>query len=297
MKKIACVIVTYNRKALLKNCLDAVASQTYKPHTVYITDNASTDGTMDSVKEWGYYECEKNGMRFKYILNSKNEGGAGGFYLGIKTAHEAGVFDGIWVMDDDGVPKLDCLSELVKYINVRNFISPVVLSDSDKLQCAFYDCNYEKLRKKGQGNVIENLTNPFNGVLFSTKLVSEVGYPKKEMFIWGDEVNYQLRSMQAGYNPIMILSAIHYHPKDRQEKKKVLWRKVAVNIPDWKLYCYVRNLSYNTKIGSKPKRFFKLAHILIPYFCYYMKRGKTKLIVKATVDGVFERFDKLELYR
>ena len=38
MKKIAGVIVTYNRKDLLKRCLDAVASQTFKPHTVFITE-------------------------------------------------------------------------------------------------------------------------------------------------------------------------------------------------------------------------------------------------------------------
>ena len=49
--KIACVIVTYNRKQLLKRCLDAVVAQIFKPSVVYITDNASTDGTIDSVKE------------------------------------------------------------------------------------------------------------------------------------------------------------------------------------------------------------------------------------------------------
>lgn len=61
--KIACIIVTYNRKELLKKCLNAVICQTFKPHTVYIIDNASSDGTMDAIKEWGFYDCKKMGFK------------------------------------------------------------------------------------------------------------------------------------------------------------------------------------------------------------------------------------------
>lgn len=52
--KICAVVVTFNRKELLINCLNAINEQTYKPHTVIIVDNASTDGTKDLVKQNGY---------------------------------------------------------------------------------------------------------------------------------------------------------------------------------------------------------------------------------------------------
>lgn len=98
--RVACVIVTYNRKVYLKRCLEAVERQIFQPQTVYIVDNASTDGTIDSVKEWGFYNCKRNGIVYKYVLNNKNEGGAGGFHLGMKTAFEFAYYDGfgLWMM-------------------------------------------------------------------------------------------------------------------------------------------------------------------------------------------------------
>ena len=113
--RIACIIVTFNRKVYLKRCLESVDRQIFQPKTVYIVDNASTDGTIDSVKEWGFYNCKRNGIVYKYILNKKNEGGAGGFHLGMKTAFEFAYYDGFWVMDDDGEPDKECLKELVKF--------------------------------------------------------------------------------------------------------------------------------------------------------------------------------------
>ena len=44
-EKIAAVVVTYNRKELLFQCLDALLKQTYPLDAIYIIDNASTDGT------------------------------------------------------------------------------------------------------------------------------------------------------------------------------------------------------------------------------------------------------------
>ena len=102
--KICAVVVTFNRKDLLINCLNAINEQAYKPHTVIIVDNASTDGTKDLVKQTGYYNILLNGINYQYLLLPNNQGGAGGFYNGIKTAYESKEnFDAVWVMDDDGV--------------------------------------------------------------------------------------------------------------------------------------------------------------------------------------------------
>ena len=43
--KVNSVIVTYNRLALLKECLAAVEAQTYPQHRIIVVDNCSTDGT------------------------------------------------------------------------------------------------------------------------------------------------------------------------------------------------------------------------------------------------------------
>ena len=50
--KVNCVVVTYNRLALLRECLAAIEKQTYPIHKVIVIDNCSTDGTEDFLKAY-----------------------------------------------------------------------------------------------------------------------------------------------------------------------------------------------------------------------------------------------------
>lgn len=301
-KRIACVIVTYNRKQLLKRCLDAVSSQTFKPSVVYITDNASTDGTIDSVKEWGYYECMKEGIQFKYILNSKNEGGAGGFYLGMKTAYEDNSYDGIWVMDDDGEPEKNCLHELQKHIDKNDYIAPFVIAEEDNNICAFIEEeSVESFFGKAHNGIVYGVACPFNGILYSSRLVQKIGFPKREMFIWGDELNYHIRACKAGYTPITVINAIHYHPKDRQKRiKGVFGSKVTVIEQRWKWYCFCRNLAYN-KVAQYG-HFLSLLYIFIQYFKYsiYLISNNNfdffLLMHRAFFHGYVGNFSRLDYF-
>lgn len=304
---IACIIVTYDRKQFLKRCLDAVNVQTFKPQSVFIVDNASTDGTMNSVKEWSYYNCVNNGIVYKYILNSKNEGGAGGFYLGMKIAFEEDVYDGFWVMDDDGEPDKDCLKELVRFLGDRDYIAPIVLSDEDRNSCSFIPGKtYGDICKMvNSSGVLENWASPFNGILYSKKLVKTIGYPKKEMFIWGDEINYQIRAENAGFQRMTNVYAIHYHPIDRQMgicNENTLNEIIFVVNQDWKLYCLLRNRAYNrTLIFNRYRAFRKNLYMLKAYKNYFHKvlKDKTKdsLMTRACIAGTLGYFRGLDKYK
>ena len=109
-KRIACIVVTYNRKELLFNCIQHICNQSYRPETIYVIDNASTDGTLEMADKM---KKIAQGLNFKYVRLEKNLGGAGGFYTGLKMAHESGKFDAYWVMDDDGIPEKNCLKQLL----------------------------------------------------------------------------------------------------------------------------------------------------------------------------------------
>ncbi|OHB65727.1 MAG: hypothetical protein A2Y77_06730, partial [Planctomycetes bacterium RBG_13_62_9] len=52
-ERIAAVVVTYNRKDLLGQCLDSLLRQSYPLDALYVIDNCSTDGTQDYVLGWG----------------------------------------------------------------------------------------------------------------------------------------------------------------------------------------------------------------------------------------------------
>ncbi len=292
--KIACVVVTFNRKESLLQCLNAIRRQSYKPNTVYIIDNASTDGTDSVIKCYGYDSRIIDDIYFKYIRCHNNTGGAGGFYLGMRTAFKDKYYDGIWVMDDDGEPEKDCLKELVPFLSTKDYIAPIVLSNIDKTTCSFIpDTTYIDFCKKADRNgVVSGWASPFNGILYSRRLIKKIGFPKKEMFIWGDEINYQLRAEKAGFHRMTTIKAIHYHPLDRQHS---ICNKDTLNVvivpveSDWKLYCAIRNRVYNMRLlYNLYVRLKKTYELYKAYKTYYHSIGdysRDKLILKSVISG------------
>ncbi|WP_318766689.1 glycosyltransferase [Lactiplantibacillus carotarum] len=71
MDKIACVIVTYNRKILMSETLTSVLTQDYAPEYVIVVDNASTDG----VSELLHSEFKFDDNHLQYFKSFQNLGG------------------------------------------------------------------------------------------------------------------------------------------------------------------------------------------------------------------------------
>src|SRR5690242_3499247 len=90
---VVALVVTWNRRELLVEALQAVVGQTRPPDRVIVVDNASTDGTSDRVRaEFADVEL---------LRTSRNLGGAGGFALGMRHALETRSCDALWLLDDD----------------------------------------------------------------------------------------------------------------------------------------------------------------------------------------------------
>ena len=104
MERIAAIVVTYNRKELLLQCLEHLLAQEGAACDVLVVDNASTDGTCQAVEQLGK-------DRILYRNTGENLGGAGGFNFGMRWAVEEG-YDYLWVMDDDTLPRPDALAQL-----------------------------------------------------------------------------------------------------------------------------------------------------------------------------------------
>lgn len=252
----AAVVVTYNRKQLLLECIDALLSQTRPLDKIILIDNASTDGTLDVLREKGHLD----NACIDYVRLPKNTGGAGGFYEGFKRAFEL-EYDWIWAMDDDGLPDADTLQQLLLAPPDLLFRGPLVLAKEDNTgqNLAFkYGVNTvsgkvtastrkeaEELADEG---LLWNYLNPFNGVLISSKVVKRIGLPKKEFFLWGDEWDYFYRAKKVGIPIATVVKAVFVHPTDRANmaKFKILNREVNIHYADTPLrnYLYIRNHSY-----------------------------------------------------
>ncbi|WP_414041109.1 glycosyltransferase family 2 protein [Acidithiobacillus sp. M4-SHS-6] len=287
---VAAVVVTYNRKQLLTECLDALLAQTRPVDKIILIDNASTDGTPELLEERGYLE----NPLMDYVRLPENTGGAGGFYEGIKRGHKAG-YDWLWLMDDDGFPHEDCLSVLLSSpcMDGCGFRSPMVVDCEDHEKFSFpYDVGGVKYLSVDKltaslSNECFSASQPFNGVLLGQRIIDKIGYPKKEMFIWGDEIEYLKRAISYGIAPVTSVNAYFYHPRDRQAWTPVFGgffgHDLAVN--GVRQYCFYRNQSYiNVKyhgIGSFYGFFLKS---LIKKL-FTLRLLEVTIVVRAAIDG------------
>ncbi|MFC2102923.1 glycosyltransferase family 2 protein [Bacteroidota bacterium] len=235
--RIAAVVVTYNRLELLKKCLNSLKNQTRKPDEFVVVNNSSTDGTV----EW------LNDQRDLTVINQENLGGAGGFYSGIKYAYDND-HDCVWCMDDDCIADVNALESLLNNLKSNSVLNSLVLStdNPDKLAFGLYEFNfgkyYRELKDIRNKEMIES-QNFFNGSLFSREIISNVGFPSKELFIRGDEFEYYLRISKAGYNVYTIISSIIFHPP---EKKIIIDIGILyyefLFLNSFKRYYHIRNL-------------------------------------------------------
>jgi GT2 family glycosyltransferase len=248
---VGAVIVTFNRRALLRQCLDALLMQTRTPDAIYVIDNASTDGTAAMLR--GDY-----GGRVKFQRLPQNLGGAGGFHFGIKLACEEG-HDWIWAMDDDVAPEFHCLERLLEYSSRSDSLVPLrvtramqVVDQSPldfNLAKPFFRspvgariCNrFHSVAEMPPTVPIEAFA--FEGPLLARTLVERVGLPMAEFFISGDDTEYALRMRRiAGPRTLCVSRAWMYRALP-----------VCGAMPEWRRYYWWRNHFYlYRRYGDNP---------------------------------------------
>lgn len=251
--KVACVVVTYNRRRDLQQCLKMLRSQDYPVFEVIVVDNASTDDTADYlVKE----EHEWETGRFNVLTLKKNRGGAGGFEAGVREACKND-YAYVWLMDDDGFPEdkstLSSLMNTAQRIHSKNdlvFINALVTYNGSGLSFSLRSDIHtvgDALASAKKG-MIENLVNPFNGTLVSIELIRCIGVPDGRFFIKGDETDYVRRALKAGAYVGTDCKSRFRHPALPSQYKKVFGRVRKVNTEaPWKWYYRVRNYVYMEK--------------------------------------------------
>lgn len=290
---LAVIIVTYNRKDYLMRCMCGVYSQTLPPKAVYIVDNASTDGTYDCLNENDMLSNPT--IDVKYIRLDRNLGGAGGFYTGLKTAHEDGGYDGFVLMDDDGQPDKDELKYIAKWMGRYDYINALVVSDTDHTKTSFprksYGFDRKEIEQESDADgIILNYSAPFNGTMYNKELVDKVGYPNPDFFFQGDEANYHKRAVKAGFIPVTCINSIHYHPCKipRVYKFGIGRRKVKLSIEDTpiRIYCKHRNVVYN-RFNLRDYVYIMVTYPLYSYL--YLTKGSLKnycIFNKAVWAGI-----------
>lgn len=295
--KVACVVVTYNRKIELLKNIKSIFKQNFIVDKYYIIDNHSNDETQKFLKDNNVF----NNKKIEYMYLPENIGGSGGFYTGVKKAYED-KNDFIILMDDDGRPlNNDMIGNLVKLAkekykeNKLLFLNSLVLDfDNKKLSFGLKKNirNYEDALNNSVNNLIIGCVNPFNGTLITKDLIEKIGFPNKDFFIKGDETDYLNRAKKEKALVATVCDSLYNHPYLKRIEGKFLGKKVFFNTESpWKEYYRARNYTYMFKTNGQKKEMHRaIIKQLYSAIKYNEKKIETtKMILKGYSDGLKEK--------
>ena len=245
-RKVAAVVVTYNRLDKLKTGLSSLETQTQLPAQLIIVNNAATDGTADYLQEYARSFSLADVVQLDIVTLEKNEGGAGGFSAGMRRAYELGA-DFTWIFDDDGYPEPSALEKLIEgYDSAVSELGPDVpfaCSMVKYIDGTISEMNnpiptwdWGRLKAKGLDLIMVTRCS-FVSVLIPRWVMENFGLPYKEYFIWFDDAEYTLRITRACPG-VQVLSSVVLH--DMGANKGVNFTMINEK-NEWKFSYGIRN--------------------------------------------------------
>ncbi len=208
--RVCAVVVTRDRRELLRGCLTAVRDQDRPPDGILVVDNASSDGTSALISA-EFPEVE-------LIQLSENLGGAGGFKRGMAQAYARG-FDWMWLMDDDTIPRGDALRALLAGAARAPVATPLVVASQVRWKDErLHPMNAPVVRWRRRRQLAEGVTHrllllrwaTFVSVAIHRSAIDRFGLPLEHYFIWGDDVEFTARALrdEPGY---LVPESVAYH--------------------------------------------------------------------------------------
>jgi GT2 family glycosyltransferase len=290
MLTVAAIVVTFNRKELLSQCLDAILTQTKQPDQIFVIDNASTDGTPEHLQSHQYLD----NPLINYIPLPKNTGGAGGFYTGMKTAYEAG-YDWLWLMDDDVVCAPTALEKILDITHSpKNLQQPTILTSKvlwkdgqihGMNRPRFYTDRYGEFVQSASQGLLLLRSASFVSCAVHRQAVDKYGFPHPYYFIWNDDSEYTARILKTETGYLVPDSEVCHHTEN-------LCHSIAERAGD-RWYFHIRNTLFMLKTNSwNLAEKVKLCLELIRDTPVYLKVNSYslhcfQLIAKAIIDGIF----------
>lgn len=317
--RLAAIVVTYNRKDHLVRTVSRLLDEGVDH--VLVVDNASTDGTRAWLER-------QDDARLKIVWNDRNEGGAGGFEIGLRTAYA--LFDSDWfvLVDDDARPyqgvidRFRSLTRQQEEICVQNPAAPrwaaiaggvyfpngTICETNRPSKNPFWDARRFIRTLFGAGRAGFHVsdadytaTEPaqidvasFVGLFLSRDAIRIAGYPDGKLFIYGDDVLYSIALRTAG-------GCIGFAPSLAFEHDCSTFDggPARIHRPLWKVYYTYRNglMAYRKLAG--PILFWPVLLICLPKWAMKVRayrqgeRGTfLRLLCIAVQDGVCGRMER-----
>ena len=272
-KKVSIIVITYNAKDDLMECIESLEKQDYNEKEIIIVNDASTDGTLNFLEKYQ----SQTPLKMVVIANDRNLGVAGARNVGIQ--HAAG--DIIAFMDSDCVADQNWVLELVKGFEHKD-IGAVGGSMFDG-----HISNIWELVRKGHDYVAHS--EGYVPFIKGCNMTFDTNVLKKYMF--NDEIKYGYEDLllcdcliDDGYRILYRPEAVVHH-KHRSTLRRLLKQ------------IYLRGYSSIWYLKKRKKFFMYKRHFLLLcalMFVLFSKMNKSFLYVSLFLFSVASFYLLLE---
>ena len=278
---ISLIIVNWNGKPWLNDCLSSLIHQTYSPFEIIIVDNGSTDGSCNFLKQ--------NFSHVKLVELPENTGFAGGNIKGLEVAQG----EYIALLNNDTQVDQNWLKDLIQpMLNdpvVGICSSKLILQDGGQLESAGDGLTTWGVGfKRGFEQDPELYTDQelvFGGsaaaCLYRRKMLDVIGFLDFDFFFNDEDTDLNFRAQLGGWKCIYVPNAIVYHRVNA----------TIGRMSDLHVYFHSRNLEFLWLKNMPTGLMLRYAHhkVLqeIGSFCYLCLRlGKWKAFFMGKRDAL-----------
>lgn len=212
IKTIAVAIVTHNAEAWLPLCLGSLRKSRLRPAAVVVVDNASTDGTAETIRrDWPEVEL---------IVSERNLGFGKANNLAFRAIGRKGA-DAVYLLNQDAAVAPDTLGHLADTLNAHpryGLVSPIHLKKNGRdCDSDFRNC-LENNRVAGSpdtaGDFVEvSFVNAAHW-LVRMECLERLGGFAPIFFHYGEDTNFVHRMLKVGWKVGIDLGAKALHCRD-----------------------------------------------------------------------------------
>jgi GT2 family glycosyltransferase len=277
---ISAVILNFNGKRYLEDCLTSVLSQTFRDFEVIIVDNGSSDDSTEYLAT--HYPW------VKVVKNEKNLGFAGGTNSGIRQARGEYI---LTLNNDTHMHNrfLECLVRVMKSDKSVGMCAPKMLFCDGRINStgiclsrsgAAWDRGMSE-PDKGQYDIQEEVFGPCAGAaLYRREMLEEIGLFDEDFFLYMEDVDLAFRGRLAGWKCFYVPDAKVHH----------IYGGTTGFGSDLSVYYGNRNhLWYVAKNFPGRLLIKSLPWIIgrsLAVVPYYAKMGKGRIILRSKLDAL-----------
>jgi GT2 family glycosyltransferase len=216
-------VLNWNGYSQTEECLASLFGMDYPNYKVVILDNGSTDGSVAHLAKW----TTEYPDRVTLLTSESNAGFTAGHNLVMNYALAAGA-DYVWLVNSDVTVLPDALSALIEATRGAaniGLLSPLAYYTTypDRV----WNCGALRDVENGRSTPTEDIatarkwleTEPDKFVvwgaamLISRNVIESIGLLDERFFAYCEDVDYSIRSLEAGFRNILVEAAVVYHDK------------------------------------------------------------------------------------